>query len=56
MMCDEIWDKLWCILRRSHDYLKRILEAKQIGYDYAFLLDSQMIHRDPFLVLGAASI
>jgi 5,10-methylenetetrahydromethanopterin reductase len=56
MICDEIWDKLWCILRRSYDYLKCILKAKQIGYDYAFLLDSQMIYCDPFTVLGAASI
>jgi alkanesulfonate monooxygenase SsuD/methylene tetrahydromethanopterin reductase-like flavin-dependent oxidoreductase (luciferase family) len=39
-----------------HSYLKYIVEAERLGYAYAFLPDSQMIHRDPFLVLGAASI
>jgi len=39
-----------------HSYLKYIVEAERLGYDYAFLPDSQMIYRDPFPVLGAASI
>jgi 5,10-methylenetetrahydromethanopterin reductase len=39
-----------------HEYLKCVVEAERLGYDYAFLPDSQMIYRDPFPILGAASI
>ncbi len=39
-----------------HTYLKNAEEAENVGYDYLFYPDSQLVYRDPFTNMAAAAM
>jgi 5,10-methylenetetrahydromethanopterin reductase len=54
--CVRLGISFGALYEDSGTVIRYLSEAEKLGYFYAFLPDSQMVYRDPFTCLGAASL